>query len=152
MGEERVARALVRCKNWMWIPGMVILWDSPGGIYGQQWFPASALIVDVDASILPELGLLYVGHADFKRGARPQMNDPGTVGCVLALCRNAWNDEGLCFVGRYTKGKMSWYILGSKSHDERFNQLVETVYPSEEMALLACLEASSKERSQPSNQ
>lgn len=97
MTSERIARAFARCKHWGWLPGMVVSWDLPAGACGQQWMPTSVRLVDdVNAGILSELGLMYAGHAHFKRGAYPVVDDPATLGCILALCRRAWADEGLC--------------------------------------------------------
>lgn len=144
MTSEKIARAFVRCKYWDWLPGMAVFWDPPAGAAGQQWMPTSARLVDVDAGILPELGLLYTGHAHFKRGAHPVVGDPATLGCVLALCRNAWGDEGLCVRQEHDyerEGKSTWHVTGGKLHGGTFNRMAEVAYPSEAHALLACLEA-----------
>jgi hypothetical protein len=66
MTEEQIAlaRRAVACKGWRWMPGMADHWGQR--LREGQWVdPAAAL---------------------------PDLTDPATLGCVLALVREAWGN------------------------------------------------------------
>ncbi len=65
-----LARRAVACKRWRWMPGMLT-------IDGDRM---SDRDIDVDVRI---------GLYD---GALPDLDDPATLGCLLALVREAWGD------------------------------------------------------------
>lgn len=70
-----LAKRAVACKGWGWRCGMLIsdgAWFSRVGS-GYNW--------KSDAELLPDLA------------------DPATLGCLLALVREAWGDPYLCAVG-----------------------------------------------------
>lgn len=104
MTEEQIAlaRRAVACKGWKWLPGMrttegmrVIhdprLWpDRPCAIREGTW---------VDTAVPRPLG----DHL-------PDLTDPATLGCLLALVREAWNDECVCAVPvDYGPGGVTWF-------------------------------------------
>jgi hypothetical protein len=73
---EELARRAVACKRWRWMDGMRVeslawKWDGPS--------------------------LPYRFRADFHNPpnptAWPDLRDPATLGCLLALVREAWGDE-----------------------------------------------------------
>ena len=75
-----LAQRAVACKGWRWLPGML---DSDGWRYSGEsegahwwWHP------EEDQGELP---LTQV------RGT-PDLTDPATLGCLLALVREAWGD------------------------------------------------------------
>jgi hypothetical protein len=91
--ETDLARRAVACKGWRWLPGMktnskfsrVVAVDSDTG------FPCAAeqgaTNDDCHAVWLDDVPLL------------PDLADPATLGCLLALVREAWAHPYLCVVG-----------------------------------------------------
>jgi len=74
-----LARRAVACKAWRWMPGMRVSSDS--ALFGPGH--PGRVDDDVDAS-MRRLG--YVGTI-------PDITDPATLGCMLALVREAWKAE-----------------------------------------------------------
>lgn len=71
---EVLARRAVACPLWRWMPGM--RWVTPDDDAGRcdDWQP--------EGMARPA-------------GALPDLSDPATVGCLLALVRQAWNEPRL---------------------------------------------------------
>ena len=108
---EELARRAVACKRWRWMPGMlsnkdlrVTRCDDDGYVVGYYE------------------NLSYI--AECVSGSTPDLSDPATLGCLLALVREAWgpaasvsvNLSGFWAVGGATvlkgKGKGSSINLG----------------------------------------
>lgn len=67
-----LGRRAVACKSWRWLPGMRGRWtDSRGYAY------------------YPRVGV-HSGPWVNNRTAIPDLSDPATVGCVVALLRERW--------------------------------------------------------------
>jgi len=77
MTDEQVvlARRAVACKGWRWMPGMRTL-PTP-----------TVLSFRIAGSEFPYLRAL--------EDSLPDLTDPATVGCLLALVREAWGDSSL---------------------------------------------------------
>ena len=106
MSEElrELSRLLVRCRGWRWMPGMADLWG----------------------------GRVREGDGIDRIQALPDLTDPATLGCLLALVRDAWGDPYLCCVGdRETGWRLDGYAAVEDIHS----------YSSEAEALFVALRA-----------
>lgn len=73
--EIEIARRAVARKGWRWMPGMLV--NSGGTIY----------------RMTEETIALGCGSPEYQREyMRPDLADPATLGCLLALVREAWRD------------------------------------------------------------
>jgi hypothetical protein len=79
-----VARRAVACKGWRWMPGMLM--REAGDDVGQR-------IVSTDH----RQSWLFTEHGEDRSsddpGIWPDLDDPATIGCLLALVREAWEDS-----------------------------------------------------------
>lgn len=81
---EALGRRAVACKGWRWMHGMS---NSRGEVIDR---------VDV------ETGKAYYGEWDADMTALPDLTDPATVGCLLALVRQTWGKPAVTmFWGDY---------------------------------------------------
>ena len=99
-----LARRLVGCHRWRWMGGMFwfadtncpacngaggFRWDETGGSENGEQCPCGGR--------LPHYPGFPVQHSMV--GALPDLTDPATIGCLLALVRDAWGSDR-CFVRR----------------------------------------------------
>ena len=82
------SRRAVACKGFRWMPGMLAALDGIGGDYRARVCRADNGLFWSDATPLPYALASYV----------PDLSDPATLGCLLALVRKAWGDPTLCVV------------------------------------------------------
>jgi hypothetical protein len=94
---EALARRAVACPRWRWMQGMLIadngagvrfLWEDDRYLHGMA----------AEAS-----GLWMRMNKDRER--LPDLTDPATLGCLLALVREAWGDPlayTMAYYGRWT--------------------------------------------------
>ena len=115
---QALARRAVACPRWRWMPGMAFLWC--GDLHRVADREPGTL--RTDGSLLPDL------------------TDPATLGCLLALVREAWGDPGFYAAQSSAKikgtGIFGWDTFGylhGKSHKGM-------LYRSEAEALVAALE------------
>ena len=106
-----LGRRAVACKGWRWMPGMLVDFyylgeDDDGKQYtrrldcdgwGDSLGKESACFVDGEEYDGPEV-----------RDLTPRLSDPATLGCVLALVREAWGDPTLCAIYDHDDGE--WYL------------------------------------------
>ena len=71
-----LARRAVACKGWRWRPGMAY-W----------WLDDRDRVADTEPGDLRRDGSLL-----------PDLTDPATLGCILALVREAWGDPRLVVI------------------------------------------------------
>lgn len=77
MTNEELGRRAVACQQWRWMPGMLARYDG-----GQGWYRVT------DGYGLP------VRHVPPNpRDAWPDLTDSATLGCLLALVREAWEGQ-----------------------------------------------------------
>lgn len=76
---EALARRAVACRHWRWMLGMT----TQGG--------CRVLRRDPDGYTIGYP--VKIGHmTEVRRDALPDLSDPATLGCLLALVREAWGD------------------------------------------------------------
>jgi len=123
--ELALVNRLTACKRWRLIPGIVAR-DKNNAVFvfvgyhtdGQEmwagpsgWLAGSALTIDITS--------------------------PATLGCLLTLIREAWNDPGLYTVPLSSPGSVVnylWHIRGNGSY------IAKRSYTTEIAALVAALE------------
>ena len=119
---EELGRRAVACKHWRWMPGM-LMHDGGWGIRylwsDDTWHHGVAR--DGQSWVRIPHGRLF----------EPDLSDPATLGCLLALVRIAYGDPS--FVVRCVAGL--WYEESNK------RTLVARGSDTEAEALVAALEA-----------
>ena len=83
-----ISKRAVACRGWQWMPGMLAALDGIGGDYRARVCRVDNGLFWSDATPLPYALASYV----------PDLSDPATLGCLLALVRKAWGDPTLCVV------------------------------------------------------
>lgn len=134
---QALARRAVACRHWRWMPGMLCIWPNGNSYRVGQ-------VADVNgADSLPNYPSNGWGdeYPDRTLG-HPDLDDPATLGCLLALVREAWGDEWLACKGDYSPHGSTWVVYSGKPHGRRFlTQVAGIRYPTEAEALIAALEA-----------
>lgn len=131
MTEEQIAiaRRAVACKGWRWMPGMRTE-DAMRVIHDPDRWPDRPCAIRegswVDTAPPRPLG-----------DDLPDLTDPATLGCVLALVREAWGNDWIS-TGRmaYLDGSSIWLV--TMSFGTRLGTRQAT---TEAEALVAALEA-----------
>ena len=81
---EELARRAVACKGWRWMPGMLGV-TATGGVWRVEQADLTALYgAGAGPVSIHETGTWF-----------PDLTDPATVGCLLALVREAAQEPGL---------------------------------------------------------
>ena len=123
-----IGARFVACRRWRWLPGMV---DTLGNRMDDDGWPSYSTI-DHGASGVVEVAT-WTLPAPW--GAVPNVEDPATLGCILALVREAW---GAPF-GQVSPALMdgAWWTFYANKPDGD----CAIVGKTEAAALLAALEA-----------
>ena len=131
---EALARRAVACPRWRWMPGVLRLRDAPGKAdHGQR-----------EGRVEARDGWPYAEWP-----CLPDLTDPATLGCLLALVREVYGSPALyCRLSSTTRasdGIRAWEVIGwldaSRSPNGRGGSFLGWGYASEAEALVATLEA-----------
>ena len=93
---EALGRRAVACKHWRWLPGIKMT-------NGSRMLGRSEIYQN---------GTVYV--ADPLDDDIPDLSDPATVGALLGLVRDAWQDPS---TGIYKHGRRWCVIMGGRCED-----------------------------------
>ena len=95
MSEEQIAlaRRAVACKGWRWMPGMLTV-ENFRCIWSDAWQIELASYA------------AYNHRRSHLKSELPSLTDPATLGCLLALVREAWNDAKVHVL--YVDGLYRW--------------------------------------------
>jgi hypothetical protein len=91
---EPLGRRAVACKRWSWMPGMMafVPAEHEGG-------------TGYSVRVTQEH---WERNSEFPSGTTPNMYDPATIGCLLALVRDVWG------AGVYLLPNGGWYVKGAR--------------------------------------
>lgn len=95
---QDLGRRAVACKHWRWMPGMLARYSA------DAWYRTS----EVDSVRIP----VRVRPPN-PRSAWPDLRDPATLGCLLALVREAWADAGASVWRDHRTGLWCWMAQGA---------------------------------------
>lgn len=84
-----LGKRAVACRRWRWMPGMADLWG----------------------------GRMREGDGLDRMHALPDLTDPATLGCLLALVREAWGDPGMFVRPRGSKMRPDWAVFTGQNSD-----------------------------------
>jgi hypothetical protein len=112
---EDLARRAVACKRWRWMPGMRY---QVSGTVGRL----------TDSQCKGKLPLVAE--------ARPDLTDPATLGCLLALVREAHGAPAAYFMGSVN----NQWVVHHFTEPEAYWKSLTKWQPTEAAALVAALE------------
>ena len=89
--QTALSRRVVACKGWRWLPGM----RTPEVLQAPPWrLPLwdNAVVLTAHEGEPVRVCTILGKVRDLHPGAVPDLTDAATLGCLLALVREAWGD------------------------------------------------------------
>ena len=129
MSKNELGARVVACKGWRWMPGMLL--SSPVGA-------SRVVVVEPDWLALDDL--MGSGQGVHPSRALPDISDPATLGCLLALVREAWGDPGITARCIWDDGRQ-WAVFHPGHPAPPLIDALAESQPTEAEALVAALEA-----------
>jgi hypothetical protein len=128
-----LAHRAVACKAWRWMPGMLVVYP-----------PSVSAHLESKEGPFPGLKVtVCFRHTERDEepytGTRPDLTDPATLGCLLALVREAWPDATTNHANFFDEDRnivARWAVHKGLAHDAGLY-----LYSTEAEALVAALEA-----------
>lgn len=131
-----LGRRAIACRGWTWLDGMM------STQFGSRYNARLGGLLSCEETDLGDVTAIDADLEPVEPDCLPDFSDPATLGCLLRLVREAWNDEWLTSLGFYNSSGAQWFVHGGKPHGRHFLvRVTGTAYPSEAEALIAALEA-----------
>ncbi len=124
---EDLGRRAVACKHWRWMRGMLA---SNGEEYVRIFYVSANHLHLIELED-DEFGMVRIPKDTC---LIPDLSDPATLGCLLALVREAWGDDRIC-VAPMTRNTWGVVIRNPIRIGAQFRE------DSEAASLVAALEA-----------
>jgi hypothetical protein len=138
---KTLAERAVASKHWRWMPGMLALDSCNEEHLRVQGVRPPARVIDARRSVVYEDSDGAMHEGVVSRSDVPDLTDPATLGCLLALVREAWEphrgDDPVCCTHQCLDGE--WGVGSWVS--TVFAAVCLPVFDTEAEALVAALEA-----------
>ena len=125
----KLGKRAVSCRGWQWMPGMRTL-DAMRVIHDPDRWPDRPCAIR-------EGGWVDTAPPRPLKDDLPDLSDPATLGCLLALVRRAWSDECAHMMPQSMSGGGGWDFWACPPGD---GNCPRGVGQTEAEALVAALE------------
>lgn len=149
--QTELAKRAVACRGFRWMPGMLAVRIQSPVFFSEGADPTRLVGRSYRVTEVRESTVHCAGEAFLKTllNFAPDLTDPATLGCLLALVRDVYGDPSLYVrlsgTTRESDGLRAWEVLGwldpQHSPDGRGGSWRGWGYASEAEALVAALEA-----------